>query len=122
MFYSILFEEPQTFLTVLMSLSSVYVLTCVLEIFGAYRVSDLPFMVQFERNLNHFRVQMQLSKWFLLPFIIMEAVRLITMLCFFLVVMIVVKKKINLGELIAFSCCGAFGLRKFKRKIENRRY
>lgn len=54
----------------------------------------------------------QIKKWLLLPFILLEAVRIVFMFYLHSIMMIMLKKKINLGMLIACSAGGAFILRE----------
>ncbi|XP_054083689.1 uncharacterized protein LOC105216180 [Zeugodacus cucurbitae] len=76
----------QSFIAILVTWNVFHIVCCGLAVFGACK----------------------LKKWFLLPFIIVEFLRVIYCFTTHIILMIILKKKLNLGLLIAVTLVGGF--------------
>ncbi|XP_037957093.1 uncharacterized protein LOC119687021 [Teleopsis dalmanni] len=79
-------NHPNDFVLIFSIYFFSHMATCGLAIYGSFR----------------------LLKWFLAPFIVSELIRVIYCLTWHIVLMIILKKVINLGVLIAFTLLGGF--------------
>ncbi|EAT39535.1 AAEL008665-PA [Aedes aegypti] len=83
-------DDPEILFIGTVSFCGLHLLSCILMILGALKV----------------------QKWLLLPFIILELIRLCILSLIHVIGMMVIKKQLNLGDLIAITIAGGFGLRK----------
>lgn len=90
-FLDFLENDSETFVTFMMVFLLIYIVACVMLIVGA-----LKFM-----------------KWLLMPFILIELFRLLALLIIHVITMIVSKKTLDLGQLIAVTIAGGFAICKF---------
>lgn len=107
------FSDPDSIITGSIIYVSVYVTIATLEIIGAYRVSSWSLSISKKSKRPNGILPFQLNKWLLCPFIAAEAIRWIVSLFSLCIVLVVLKKKINLGMLIGNSIAGAFILREW---------
>lgn len=107
------FSDPDAIITGSIIYVSVYVTIATLEIIGAYRVSPRSSSIPKKSKRSIEISPFQLNKWLLCPFIAAEAIRWIVLLFSLCIILVVLKKKINLGMLIGNSIAGAFILREW---------
>ncbi|XP_067625463.1 uncharacterized protein [Eurosta solidaginis] len=81
-------NHVQAFIVLTVTMLTIHTLCCGLAIFGA----------------------LKLKKWFLLPFIVTEFVRVIFCFASHIILMIILKKKLNLGLLITVTLAGGFAI------------
>ncbi|XP_036322611.1 uncharacterized protein LOC118736679 [Rhagoletis pomonella] len=79
-------NHAQGFTATAVTFVAVHIIWCILAIFGA----------------------LKLKKWFLLPFMISEFIRVMQACATHIILMIILKKKLNLGILIALTLLGGF--------------